>query len=245
MQYNHYMRTDFEPDRWQPIYVISDIHGNLTALETFLNKVQVNPSNIICLGDVIDYGPNSVKCLQMIFDADIFMIAGNHERLLTDHELRKRLKADRGRESIVITEKEFEPYPDLVNAIDELRESYAFNFNGKYIHFSHSGLINKIWGDLDEELRIEKEIYFVDKNNLYVQGHTHVPEYRMHKETGAYILNCGSIGQPRNNTPRMSYAKINPDLSVEICYLTYDVDKELAYDNPRHTYYKERLQCGK
>ena len=93
MQYNHYMRTDFEPDRWQPIYVISDIHGNLTALETFLKKVKVNPRNIICLGDVIDYGPNSVKCLQMIFDADIFMIAGNHERLLTDHELRKLLEA--------------------------------------------------------------------------------------------------------------------------------------------------------
>ena len=116
MQYNHYMRTDFEPDRWQPIYVISDIHGNLTALETFLKKVKVNPRNIICLGDVIDYGPNSVKCLQMIFDAGIFMIAGNHERLLTDHELRKRLKADRGRESIAITEKEFKAYPDLGNA---------------------------------------------------------------------------------------------------------------------------------
>ena len=59
--------------------LISDIHGNLPALQAVLNDMVSNGAErVLCLGDVIGYGPQPGECLDLLVHAD-FLIMGNHE----------------------------------------------------------------------------------------------------------------------------------------------------------------------
>jgi predicted phosphodiesterase len=63
--------------------VISDIHGNLTALEAVLKDIEAsNISNIICLGDVADFGPMPAECLARVRDLACPVIMGNTDDYL-------------------------------------------------------------------------------------------------------------------------------------------------------------------
>ena len=60
--------------------VISDIHGNLPALEIVLQKEKDNYDSIISLGDVVNYAPWSNECVQLLDDQpDKVLLIGNHE----------------------------------------------------------------------------------------------------------------------------------------------------------------------
>ena len=61
------------------IYILSDIHGNLPALEIVLKKIK-NYSKIIFLGDIVNYGPWSNECVQIIDSIkNKITLLGNHE----------------------------------------------------------------------------------------------------------------------------------------------------------------------
>lgn len=65
---------------YDKVAIISDIHGNLPALESIINDIKNRKINkIICLGDVIGLGPNSKECLDLIIKNNIDMVLGNHE----------------------------------------------------------------------------------------------------------------------------------------------------------------------
>src|SRR5574344_2722378 len=62
------------------IALISDIHGNLEALESILEDIKVQEiDEIICLGDTIDIGPNSKECVDLLIENNIKSVLGNHE----------------------------------------------------------------------------------------------------------------------------------------------------------------------
>src|SRR5574344_2607157 len=62
------------------IALISDIHGNLEALESILEDIKKQEiDEIICLGDTIDIGPNSKECVDLLIDNNIKSVLGNHE----------------------------------------------------------------------------------------------------------------------------------------------------------------------
>lgn len=62
------------------IGVISDIHGNLQALESILEDIESRDLyEVICLGDTIAIGPNPRECLELILDNNIKLVLGNHE----------------------------------------------------------------------------------------------------------------------------------------------------------------------
>lgn len=62
------------------IAIISDIHGNLSALETVISALQEkHPDEWICLGDIVGYGPNPAECLDIIMDMNIPTVLGNHD----------------------------------------------------------------------------------------------------------------------------------------------------------------------
>lgn len=65
------------------IAVISDIHGNINALREVYKDIKKNKvDKILCLGDVIGFGPNSLECLDFIINNKIEMLLGNHEMYL-------------------------------------------------------------------------------------------------------------------------------------------------------------------
>ena len=61
--------------------LISDIHGNLEALNAVLDDIrQQGISEIYCLGDVIGYGPNPVECLDIVRRKCAMCLLGNHDQ---------------------------------------------------------------------------------------------------------------------------------------------------------------------
>src|SRR5215213_6715929 len=65
--------------------IISDIHGNLDALQAVLDAIdQIGVREIICLGDVVGYGPQPRECLDIIKNVAKFTILGNHEEAVLD-----------------------------------------------------------------------------------------------------------------------------------------------------------------
>jgi predicted phosphodiesterase len=75
------------------VAVFSDVHGNLIALERFVQVTQNAVDAYLCLGDVVNYGPWSDECLEILQQLPgITVLEGNHERLFLgdadlDHEL--------------------------------------------------------------------------------------------------------------------------------------------------------------
>ena len=60
--------------------LMSDIHGNIEALEAVLEVVDgMNPDEIICLGDTIGYGPNPSECFDIAMERFSITLMGNHE----------------------------------------------------------------------------------------------------------------------------------------------------------------------
>ena len=61
--------------------LISDIHGNLEALQAVLADVATqNVDEILCLGDIVGYGPNPCECLDLVMKKTALTIMGNHDQ---------------------------------------------------------------------------------------------------------------------------------------------------------------------
>lgn len=68
------------------IAVISDIHGNMVALERVIADIRARGVDLtICLGDIVGYGPDSKACFDATRDLCKAIVAGNHERGVIDH----------------------------------------------------------------------------------------------------------------------------------------------------------------
>lgn len=62
------------------IAVFSDIHGNYQALDSILRDIKSKKvDKIICLGDAVAFGPDSKKCIELIYENNIEFVLGNHE----------------------------------------------------------------------------------------------------------------------------------------------------------------------
>ena len=64
----------------EQLAIISDIHGNLDALEVVLEDIASKGiTRICCLGDIIGYGPNPCECLDLVMEKCEFSLMGNHD----------------------------------------------------------------------------------------------------------------------------------------------------------------------
>ncbi|MHC4675560.1 MAG: metallophosphoesterase family protein, partial [Planctomycetota bacterium] len=60
--------------------IISDIHSNLEALNSVLADIDARGiQRVVCLGDVVGYGPNPKECVDIVMDRCEFCICGNHD----------------------------------------------------------------------------------------------------------------------------------------------------------------------
>ena len=59
--------------------VLSDIHGNLEALEAVLAHARAEADAVLCLGDVVGYGADPVACVELVAERAVTTVAGNHE----------------------------------------------------------------------------------------------------------------------------------------------------------------------
>ena len=221
--------------------LISDIHGNLEALEAVLADIRdVGVDEIYCLGDVIGYGPNPCECLDLIISRCKATILGNHDQAaLFDPDgfnpmalqaiYWTRDQLDNGGSPVQIN-KRWDFLGELPRHIDE--EEF------KFVHGSPRDPTNEyVFPEYVFDQR-KMEILFGKISNYCFMGHTHLPgvfttecefispdecDYEYELGSDKLMINVGSVGQPRDDDNRSCYVVLDLD-AKKINYRRVDYD---------------------
>lgn len=232
--------------------VISDIHGNLEALQTVLAHIaDQQVEEIFCLGDIIGYGPNPCECLDLVIAKCKVCLLGNHDQgAMFDPE-----GFNSGAERAIFWTRD-----QLENANgsrDQIDRRWDFLGTLPRVHrddpwlFVHGSPRNPV-----NEYVFPEDIYNQKKmGKLFglitqgcFQGHTHVPgifleslefitpeqtNYVYQPKEEKFMINVGSVGQPRDGDPRSCYI-ILEDHQVSFHRVEYDhgVTSQKIYDTP-------------
>ena len=207
------------------ILVISDLHANLAALEAV---TQEPFDRLICLGDLVGYGPAPNEVIRFVKKHALVAIRGNHDNALAldvDCQCAPPNKA--------LAEATLAYHRTILEGenLDWLRTlptSAEFKIDGYRFAAIHATPRDQLYGyeitpDLpDDQLRGEIEGV---KADFILLGHTHLP---MVRGIGSrVVVNPGSVGQPRDGIPEASYAIIE-DGTVELKRCTYDLRRTVA-----------------
>lgn len=240
------------------IAILSDIHANLSALQSVLKDIheRAEIDAYILLGDIVNYGmcPNEVIAeLEQLDKPILANIWGNHECAMVDDSQLSHFATDRGRSALMymrnILSEHSKQYIDGMtkNGIAELEVDW------KKILLVHGDMKDVYWGKMTDAEQHE-ECY--KKYDYVLHGHSHVPQYNemyfadenplMRNKKKTVFINPGSVGQPRNHNPRAQYAIL--DTKTGECQLLseeYDIAFEQSlYPNEIADFYKERLERG-
>ncbi|MBU2634787.1 MAG: metallophosphatase family protein [Nanoarchaeota archaeon] len=203
------------------IGVISDIHGNLRALEVILRAFQLHSvERIICIGDMIGYFHQSIDVLDRLMKINVECLFGNHEAYLLGH-----LKCSRENWQIYFLDQVKKNISrKRLNWLSKLPESLEINLNDKYLSFFHGSP----WKPLEEYIYPDSN-KFDDFATLRWEwiflGHTHYP---MLKHIGnVNIINPGSCGLPRDGDLRASAAIFDSD-KEKIFFIKESYDIQLT-----------------
>jgi len=222
------------------IAIVSDIHSNLEALQAVLNDIRKRPvEKILCLGDIVGYGPNPKECIDLARKFD-FTILGNHdEAALFVHEgaffNEKARIAIEWTRSILDDPRDQKLNTDRWSFLGELPRTYTVN-GALLVHGSPRKPVKEYIFPETIFTPMKLERIFEKVELLCFVGHTHIPgvitqdcqffspqtlenTYRYSEKKA--IINFGSVGQPRDGDPRAAYGLIDNDRAV-FCRVEYD-----------------------
>lgn len=213
--------------------ILSDIHGNLEALQAVLQDAkQQGCTHYVCLGDIVGYGPNPRECLHLIQEMNCPTVVGNHDEYVAkDQTLTgfNPMAADGikwTRDQLTEAEKSWlrdlkyvrtvDPFT-IVHATLDLPERWAYVFDklaaAASFNYQHTAVC--------------------------FNGHTHVPIAFIRTPSGIqgglytririevarkYFINVGSVGQPRDRNPKAAYVIFDlPNNLIELRRVEYDI----------------------
>jgi predicted phosphodiesterase len=211
--------------------VISDVHGNLEALEACLKKIdELKADKIICLGDLVDYCAQPNECIDLLLNKTDVIIIGNHDEAQYKYELSDGF-TDNARISSIHTRTVIKK--EYVELFRTLPSSYSED-GLLFVHAAPAYLPDYKYVLTVEEAAINFATF---SEKICFIGHSHRP--LIFKETGIgafivengvidrrnrYIINVGSIGQPRDGIAEASFGMFDADLWKYSNYrIKYDV----------------------
>ena len=226
--------------------IVSDIHANLEAMKVVLDDLlSKNITDIICLGDIVGYGPNPRECIDLATAFRVSLL-GNHEEALME-ELRTHgfnPKATGAREwtyaQLALTHPlHKEDNKRRWDFIGEMKQQYEEN-GVTYVHGSPCEPTREYIYPREAIMASKMERIFGAFQTVCFVGHTHMPGvftqdlqflrpedvgflYRIPKGKKV-LINVGSVGQPRDSDPRCCYL-IWDGKAVVWRRLKYDVEK--------------------
>jgi predicted phosphodiesterase len=221
--------------------VISDIHGNLEALEAVLQDVPKGIESIYCLGDVIGYGASPNECCDLVREREMPLISGNHDLAVTDLSTDLAWFNPVAAAAVEWTREQLtEENADFLRTRPRMIQKEGALFVHGSIRDPDEYILNKTVAG--ENLTILKQEYPGVRVCFF--GHTHVKAVAPSPDSmspgsrtldlttgGPYLVNPGSVGQPRDGDTFASYvlAEDAPDrASIAYRFVEYDVEKAQA-----------------
>ena len=227
-------------DPQSPYAVLADLHGNEAATRAVIEYLDGQAlGDVYCLGDLVGYGQGSPFCVSEARRRGWVCIQGNHDaQVRPPRDPFFRAAAQVGLDLALGQLSD-----DDIDWLASLPAELTVPERG--IVLVHGALTGRDDYILDSEALAENEArMYVRPEKLMFFGHTHLPmvlgagkrQARFPQTTTVslaadekYLVNPGSVGQPRDDHPEMSFALVYPaDRRLEIVRLVYDVSAEQA-----------------
>jgi predicted phosphodiesterase len=225
--------------------IISDIHGNLHALQTVLSRLGgMNVDALVCLGDIVGYGPFPDSCLDLVVRHCGVIVQGNHDEAVVDPYCADQFNGA-ARQAIYWTRDNLGPLH--LNALNRLPKTASVGERVMCVHDC------PVPGPTDyvHDKQVAAMAFRGVERPICLLGHTHIPmvfeaptsnvedqytapeliAYIPHdghpikfEADRRYICNPGSVGQPRDCDPRASFAILDlKENSFTVFRQEYDV----------------------
>ncbi len=217
------------------VAVLSDLHGNLEALESVLRVLDdAGIDERVCLGDLVGYGPDPECCIERSRSTFRAIVAGNHDHAAAGLEDLNYFNPV-AKEAMRWTIRQLGPdHKEYLSKLPLVQ------------HVEHCTLVHstprepEIWDyvmTVDDALR-QRESF---TERICFVGHSHVPFFFEYSPQGytipqlprlelkpdcRYLVNAGSVGQPRDGDPRACFCVYHPDEGIlEMERVSYAVAK--------------------
>ena len=227
--------------------LIADIHANLEAFQGVVRDIDRNAiDSIVCLGDLVGYGPDPHRCIDLAFEVCQALIMGNHDEALLkgpSHGLAMNVRAKNSLEVTrsLLTDRH-------INLLASLKTEAEI----EGMAITH-GLFGPRKYDYLYDADAAARAFNCFKHRFGAVGHTHIPsiftapmarpEFPDQVETKPVagstlvllsddrrlLMNPGSVGQPRDRDPNASWAVLDTsDLTLEVRRVAYDSETTIA-----------------
>lgn len=215
--------------------IISDIHGNLEALESAIEALSCEKiDKYLCPGDIVGYGANPGECIEKVKKLKPVIVCGNHDAAasgLTDTANFNKA----AREAVLWTQKNLEKKDSVfLKGLDLV-------FKNEHFILAHGTLHEpEEFHYMFDETDAQETFKLMDRGLCFV-GHSHVPGIFSYRENRVdyfyqektelsrnkkFIVNVGSIGQPRDKDPRLCYCIYDSEMRLlELKRVPYDIEK--------------------
>jgi diadenosine tetraphosphatase ApaH/serine/threonine PP2A family protein phosphatase len=220
--------------------ILSDIHANVTALDASLEAAKGRWEKAVCLGDVVGYGPDPNEVIDRMRSLEAVTIRGNHDKAgsgLADAEDFNPV----ARAAALWTRKQLRPE----------NHEWLEKLPAGPLSVNDFSIVHGAIHDEDEYLFAPAQALdsLADAPSpITFFGHTHVQGgFKLHEESVSvlhvkpagdnslstleiepattYMVNPGSVGQPRDGDPRAAFAIADlPNKAVEFWRVSYDIE---------------------
>ena len=239
--------------------IISDIHGNLEALNAVLKDIKRQRADVVvCLGDIVGYYPDPRRCIELVNSHVHHCVAGNHDYAALG-------KTDTS-SFTYFAYSAIEWTKQHLSAFDrEFLETLPVTFERDGLFFTHASpcepeSFTYVFPD-NEHSVFEAFSHLTHQINFI--GHTHCPTIMyqeedkviLHSETSVqieddcvYLINVGSVGQPRDYNNRACYTIYDANaqrVTFHRVAYNYKVTQKKIKDHNLHVFLAERLERGR
>jgi predicted phosphodiesterase len=217
------------------VAVISDVHGNRHALEAVLDAVAVErPDELWCLGDLVGYGPQPNECCRTVAGRADLCLAGNHDLVvlgsLSIHDFAgDAATAARWTQTV------------LADNAREFLTGLQSSAQRDGVELFHGSARDPVWEYVLGEEAAWWTLQATTAGTVLV-GHSHIPlaisltgevlagglapdGTVIELESGRWLLNPGSVGQPRDGDPRAAYLLLEPGRRASFHRVKYPVER--------------------
>ena len=210
--------------------IISDVHSNLESLNVMLAMLQ-SDDGLLCMGDIVGYGPNPNECVELVRQRATEVVLGNHDVAATDNFGVEYFNPV-ARNAIEWTQRAISK-----ESVDWLN-TLSYEIRTPEYLMVHGAPKNYFEYILDK--RAASRAFKNTEAPLIFAGHTHIADYyrlnaddtidHAHMQNGGslelsegarYIINAGSVGQPRDLNPKAAFGWYD-DKQRTIEWVRYD-----------------------